>query len=103
MGSLGGANSEESEAAAAANQRPDRDHVPEKVASLALQGRVGPVRGVEVSRTELPGCLETVDMKHNEAGKVGKLEDSEGISHSFAANESDDSICNTDTPTSEEK
>ena len=56
-----------------------------------------------MSRTELPGILETVDMKHNEAGKVGKLEDSEGISHSFAANKSDDSVDNTDTPTNEEE
>jgi hypothetical protein len=51
----------------------------------------------------LPGCLETIDVQHNEAGKVGKLEESEGIGDSSAAHEGDDSIGNADTPTNEEE
>ena len=103
VGSSSGTYSKKSDATAAADEAPDRDHVAEEVASLALQGGVGPVRGVEASRTELPSCLETVDVQHNEAGKVGKLEESEGVGESPAANEGDDSVGNADTPTNEEE
>ena len=56
-----------------------------------------------MSRTELPGSLETVDVQHNEASKVGKLEDSEGIGDSSAAHKGDDSVGNAYAPTNEEE